>query len=312
MRPNAASHTARAWSATTTWSEGGADPRTDESTALGQAKLHQFADQVRHGTVAQWTGGLELGVDLGTANIVLAVVDSTDAPVAGAWTHSTVVRDGIVVDYLGAARAVRGLLADVEQRLGHRFERTALSIPPGISAGTVAVFRNVVQAAGLTAGAIVDEPVAAARVLGVRDGCVVDIGHGTTGVSILVDGEVVQSVDEATGGHHMTLVLAGAYGIPYDAAETLKQDPEHAVEVFGVIRPTLMKMASIAERALAGFQTPAIYLVGGASSFAEAPAVFADRLGQAVTRPAEPLFVTPLGVPMTPPERGGSLTGKES
>jgi ethanolamine utilization protein EutJ len=228
-------------------------------------------------------------------------VDAASEPVAGAWEHSTVVRDGIVVDYIGAARAVRSLLADVERRLGRRFAKASLSVPPGLAAGTVQVFLNVVKAADLDPDEVVDEPVAAARVMGMADGCVIDIGHGTTGVSVLEAGQVVQSVDEATGGHHMTLVLAGALGIGYDAAEQLKQDPAHADEVFGVIRPTLAKMASIAERALRGFRPPVVYLVGGASSFDGAIGLFADRLGQAVVRPEEPMFVTPLGVPMRPP-----------
>jgi ethanolamine utilization protein EutJ len=211
-----------------------------------------------------------------------------------------------VVDYLGAARAVRDLVAEVERRLGKRFEKASLSIPPGIAEGTIQVFRNVVKAANLEPDEVVDEPVAAARVLGITDGCVIDVGHGTTGVSILEAGQVVKSVDEATGGHHMTLVLAGAMNIDYEAAERLKQDPANGNEVFGVIRPTLMKMASIAQTAITGFKPPVIYLVGGASSFAQAPELFADRLGQAVIRPVEPLFVTPLGVPMTPTGPTGS------
>jgi ethanolamine utilization protein EutJ len=273
-------------------------PQADNS-ASATAKIRKFARQVRHGDVADYEGELRLGIDLGTANIVVAVTDAANDPVAGAWEHSTVVRDGIVVDYLGAARAVRSLVGDVEARLGHRFAEATFSIPPGISEGTIQVFRNVVKAANLDPTDAIDEPVAAARVLGITDGCVIDIGHGTTGVSILEGGRVVKSVDEATGGHHMTLVLAGAMGLDYDKAEDIKKQKKHADEVFGVIRPTLQKMASIAERALAGFHPPAIYLVGGASSFADAPGVFADRLGQAVIRPVEPLFVTPLGVPMT-------------
>ncbi|MDR1079343.1 MAG: ethanolamine utilization protein EutJ [Propionibacteriaceae bacterium] len=264
----------------------------------GEQRIRRFAAQVRDGLVAEASGDLRLGVDLGTANIVLAVVDGAGEPVAGAWEHSSVVRDGIVVDYLGASRAVRSLLAEVEGRLGRRFSKASLSVPPGMPDGTVQVFLNVIKAANLDPDEVVDEPVAAARVLGMTSGCVIDIGHGTTGVSILESGRVVKSIDEATGGHHMTLVLAGAMGIDYDTAESLKQDPARADEVFGVIRPTLMKMASIAERALSGFQPPVIYLVGGASSFDGAIDLFSDRLGQAVVRPAEPMFVTPLGVPM--------------
>jgi ethanolamine utilization protein EutJ len=263
-----------------------------------EAAIRRFAKLVRTGEVDAPRGEPRLGIDLGTANIVLSVVDADNRPVAGAWVHSTVVRDGVVVDWAGATTAVRRLKDDVELRLGHRFTSASVSIPPGISEGDTKVFRNVASAAGLDTDEVVDEPVAAARALGITDGCVIDIGHGTTGVSILANSVVLKSIDEATGGHHMNLVLAGAYRISYEAAEVMKKDPARRDDVFGAIRPTLEKMASIAEAALFGYDVPVIYLVGGSSSFPSAPEVFASRLGRAVIRPVEPLFVTPLGIPM--------------
>ena len=47
------------------------------------------------------------GVDLGTACVVLAVLDENRRPVAGAYRYADVVRDGMVVDYIGAIRLVR-------------------------------------------------------------------------------------------------------------------------------------------------------------------------------------------------------------
>ncbi len=263
-----------------------------------EAAIRRFAELVRTGEVEEAHGELRLGIDLGTANIVVSVVDGGNRPIAGAWVHSTVVRDGVVVDWAGATSAVRRLKEDVERRLGHRFTTASVSIPPGISEGDTKVFRNVATAAGLETEEVVDEPVAAARALGITDGCVIDVGHGTTGVSILADGRVLKSIDEATGGHHMNLVLAGAYRIDYEAAEVMKKDPSRRDDVVGVIRPTLEKMASIAQAALVGFDVPMVYLVGGSSSFPNAPDVFAARLGRPVVRPIEPLFVTPLGIPM--------------
>ena len=263
-----------------------------------EAAIRRFAELVRTGEVEEPRGDLRLGIDLGTANIVVSVVDGGNRPIAGAWVHSTVVRDGVVVDWAGATSAVRHLVEDVERRLRHHFTRASVSIPPGISEGDTKVFRNVAAAAGLETDEVVDEPVAAARALGITDGCVIDVGHGTTGVSILADGRVLKSIDEATGGHHMNLVLAGAYRIDYEAAEVMKKDPARRDDVIGVIRPTLEKMASIAQAALVGFDVPMVYLVGGSSSFPNAPEVFASRLGRPVVRPIEPLFVTPLGIPM--------------
>lgn len=260
--------------------------------------IRKFARCVRKGRTENHSGDLRLGVDLGTANIVLSVVDAANRPVAGSWQHSTVVRDGVVVDWHGAITAVRRLKEDLERRLGYGFNQGSVAIPPGIPDGDTKVFTNVLEACGLEVAEVVDEPVAAARVLGISDGCVIDVGHGTTGVSVLAGGKVVESIDEATGGHHMALVLAGAYRLPYEDAEELKKDKDRQQDVLGVILPTLEKMATIAARALRGLDVPLIYLVGGSSSFANAPEVFAQVIGRPVVRPVEPLFVTPLGIAM--------------
>lgn len=273
-------------------------PPTHHDLGVPEHAIRRFARLVRTGGVDAPTGAIRLGVDLGTANIVVSAVDARNRPVAGAWQHSAVVRDGVVVDWAGATSAVRTLVGELERRVGQRFTAASLSIPPGISAGDAKVFSNVGEAAGLDVTELVDEPVAAARALRIADGVVIDIGHGTTGVSILEGGRTMLSVDEATGGHHMSLVLAGAYRMSYESAETMKKDPARRDDVLGVIRPTLEKMASIAAAALAEREVPMVYLVGGASSFPNAPEVFATRLGRPVIRPIEPLFVTPLGVAM--------------
>lgn len=258
-----------------------------------------FATLVRRARVApEASGPLSLGVDLGTANIVLSVVDGRDKPVAGAQLASGVVRDGIVVDWQGAVRAVGQLRQELEGRLGTTFAEASVAIPPGVGEGTHKVFRNVLEAAGLEVSEVVDEPVAAARVLRLVDGAVIDVGHGTTGVSVLRAGEVELSVDEATGGHHMTLVIAGALGLEYDKAEKFKKSASKQSEVAGLIRPTLEKMATIAARALDGHDVPEIHLVGGSSSFAGTAELFSQVIGKPVTGAVEPLYVTPLGTAM--------------
>ena len=117
-------------------------------------------------------------------------------------THSTVVRDGIVVDYVGAVRAVRTMKAALEEKLGVALTQAATAIPPGILDGNVRCIANCVEGADLEVVKVMDEPTAAAAVLGIRDGAVVDVGGGTTGISILRDGKVVYTADEATGGTH--------------------------------------------------------------------------------------------------------------
>ena len=49
------------------------------------------------------------GVDLGTACVVIAVLDENKEPIAGAYRYADVVRDGMVVDFFGAVKIVRYL-----------------------------------------------------------------------------------------------------------------------------------------------------------------------------------------------------------
>ena len=58
------------------------------------------------------------GVDLGTACVVIAVLDENFEPVAGAYRYADVVRDGMVVDYIGAVRIVKQLKEEIEEKLG--------------------------------------------------------------------------------------------------------------------------------------------------------------------------------------------------
>lgn len=251
-------------------------------------------------------GALKTGVDLGTANIVVSVVDAENRPVAGASVSSRVVRDGIVVDYLEAIRIVRDLKSRLEKMLGTRLVEAATAIPPGIIEGNVRVIRNVVEASGFEVVDVTDEPTAAARVLGVTEGAVVDVGGGTTGISILRDGRVVFVDDEATGGTHMTLVLSGALGVGFEEAEAIKTDPVRAGEVFPIIRPVVEKMAAIVACCIAGREVGEIYVVGGACSFPEFAKVLEGWTGCRIVKPAEPLLVTPLGIAMYPTGGGGS------
>ena len=50
---------------------------------LKNRTLSNFADLVQTGECKKFKGRLKVGVDLGTANTVLAVVDTTNRPIAG-------------------------------------------------------------------------------------------------------------------------------------------------------------------------------------------------------------------------------------
>lgn len=239
---------------------------------------------------------LFVGVDLGTAYIVVVVVNGEKEPVACAMEFAQVVRDGLVVDYTGASRIVRKLVNQLEERLGRKLGKAAIAVPPGTGERECGTHRHVVESAGLEVTTVLDEPTAANAVLGVSNGVIVDIGGGTTGLSILEDGQVVYVADEPTGGTHLTLVLSGNYGIPFEEAEELKKRADKQKEILPVVRPVIEKMATIINRHIRGRDVSAIYLVGGTCCLADMEKVIEKETGKPVCKPANPFLVTPLGI----------------
>ncbi|BEO99814.1 ethanolamine utilization protein EutJ [Fusobacterium polymorphum] len=237
-----------------------------------------------------------VGVDLGTANIVITILDKDGKPVAGATQRSRVVRDGIVVDFMGAIGIVRKLKEDLEEKLGIEITEGYTAIPPGVEQGSVKAIVNVIESAGIDVLKVVDEPTAASYVLGITDGVVVDLGGGTTGISILEKGKVVFVADEPTGGTHMTLVLAGSYGVDFETAEDIKTDKKKEKEVFVQITPVLQKMASIVKKYIKDYKVKDVYLVGGACSFDGSESIFEKELGLNIYKPYMPVYITPLGI----------------
>ena len=237
-----------------------------------------------------------VGVDLGTANIVITILDKNGKPVAGATQRSRVVRDGIVVDFMGAISIVRKLKENLEEKLGIEITEAYTAIPPGVEQGSVKAIVNVIESAGIDVLKVVDEPTAASYVLGIADGVVVDLGGGTTGISILEKGKVVFVADEPTGGTHMTLVLAGSYGVDFETAEDIKTDKKKEKEVFVQITPVLQKMASIVKKYIKDYKVKDVYLVGGACSFDESEEIFKKELGLNIYKPYMPVYITPLGI----------------
>lgn len=261
------------------------------------ALLDDFATLIEEKRFLEWSGELRTGVDLGTANIVLAVLDEEDTPIAGASFPSSVVKDGIVVDYIGATRVVQNLKRELEAMLGVELVNAACAIPPGIIEGNKKIIGNVVEAAGFNLTNVVDEPTAAAKVLGISDGAVVDVGGGTTGISILKDGKVIFTGDEPTGGTHMTLVLAGFNGCSVEEAETMKI--QKSDDIFPIIRPVVDKMATIVSKYIDGFDVESIFIVGGACCFKQFEDSFEKSTGIRSIKPSQPLLVTPLGIAMS-------------
>jgi ethanolamine utilization protein EutJ len=263
---------------------------------LKSRTLSNFAELVRTGECKKYRGRLKVGVDLGTANTVLAVVDTSNRPIAGISAPSHAIQDGVIVSYYESVQLVSRLKETLEERLGTELPYAAAAIPPGVNQGSVKSIGYVLEGAGFEVTNIVDEPTAASAVLKITDGAVVDVGGGTTGISILKDGKVIYTDDEATGGTHMTMTVAGHYRIPYEEAEVLKTQPDKQDEIFPVIKATVEKMALITEKFLKGYEVPAVYVVGGSSMFREFTSVFEKKLKLPVYQPVHPLLVTPLGI----------------
>jgi ethanolamine utilization protein EutJ len=243
-------------------------------------------------------GPVHVGVDLGTAYTVLIVLDEDYQPIVGEYKFAQIVRDGLVVDFVGAVALVQQMKERIESRLGFALGSAASGYPPGVPQAEVRATANVLHAAGLECTGLLDEPTAANNVLKIENGAIVDVGGGTTGVAVFKDGEVVYTADEATGGTHFSLVIAGALNIPFEQAEELKQNPAEQPRLFPVIRPVMEKVGSIVRRHIAGRDVGTIYLVGGACAYPGMDKVIAEYTGIKTVLPGNPLFITPLGIAM--------------
>ena len=245
-----------------------------------------------------YRGKVHVGVDLGTAYTVLMVLDENHQPIAGEYQFAQVTRDGLVVDFVGAVDLLRAMKARVEQKLGFTLTSAASAFPPGVPQAEVRATANVLYGAGLECTGLIDEPTAANNVLQIRDGAVVDVGGGTTGIAVFKDGQVVYTADEPTGGTHFSLVIAGATGSTFEEAEVLKTNPNEQTRLFPIIRPVMEKVASIVTRHIADYRVEKLYLVGGTCAYPGMDKVIEEYTGIETVLPGNPLFVTPLGIAM--------------
>jgi ethanolamine utilization protein EutJ len=249
-------------------------------------------------------GQLRVGVDLGTAYLTMVVLDEHCQPVAGEYQFAQVARDGLVVDFVGAVERVMGMKARLERRLGRELTHAASGYPPGVPQAEVRATANVVEACGLHCTGLVDEPSAANAVLQLQNDVIVDVGGGTTGIAVVQDGEVVYTADEATGGTHFSLVIAGAHDITFEAAEQMKLEPGEQQRLYPVVRPVMEKVASIVARHIAGYAVESIALVGGTSAFPGMAQAVSEYTGMPAWVPDHPAFVTPLGMAWNNVENG--------
>ncbi|MCW0216287.1 MAG: ethanolamine utilization protein EutJ [Pseudonocardia sp.] len=243
-------------------------------------------------------GRLRVGVDLGTASCVLVVLDAgpdgRDRPIWVDSHPSGALRDGVVVDFARATATVRRLKDAAEAALGVELRRTATAYPPCIPVQDARACTYVCESAGFDEVLLVDEVTAAQRTLEVRDGVVVDVGGGSTGVGVFRDGVLAGLDDRPGGGHHLDLVLAGALGIALEEAEPYKR--AHPRESLPVLVPGLQRIAENIRALTPGEEDLPLHLAGGALMIAGAGDVLAKYLERTVVTYPHALLITPIGI----------------
>ena len=248
---------------------------------------------------------LYAGVDLGTYKAIAIIIDETGKPRAVRMQRAEVVRSGLIIDYAGAQQIVRDMLAELRTASPLPFERGATSFPPKTEYANIDATRYILEGAGLEVLNVLDEPSAANQILKLTSGAIVDVGGGTTGIAVIKDGNIVFSDDEATGGVHLSLVVAGNYKIDYEAAEKLKTDPHRNAEIIAVVKPVIEKIASIVNDSLRPFTDLSdVCLVGGTCELKGFAKIVQDVLQINTFRPEKPQFVTPLGIALSCLEAG--------
>jgi ethanolamine utilization protein EutJ len=240
------------------------------------------------------------GIDLGTYKTIAIIIDETGMPRAARMRRTEIARSGLIVDYVGALNTTRELMEEMRKHCPVPIEQGATSFPPQTEYANLKTTTHILEGVGLEVLNVLDEPTAANQVLKIENGAIVDVGGGTTGIAVIKNGEVVYTNDEATGGVHLSLVLAGHHKISYEEAEQIKIDRRRNQEVLLIVRPVIEKIASIAATYLKKFNNlDTVCLVGGTCELDGFSDIVADNIGLETFRPAIPQLITPFGIALS-------------
>ncbi len=239
------------------------------------------------------------GVDLGTSTVVFVIIDGQGSPVAGASLKAEVVREGVIFDFVKSVEVVKQLKKKVEKSTGIKVTAAGCAFPPAVPLPDRKAFYYVLERAGLAVPNVIDEVSAANTLLQVKNGAIVDIGDGSTGIGVFSDGKLVYVADEPTGGRHLTLVISGRHKVPYEEAERMKQDTARQEELFSVVEPVMEKVALIIKNHINAHGISQVILVGGSSCFPGFDRVVSQVVDLPVFIPPKPLLVTPLGIALS-------------
>jgi len=243
---------------------------------------------------------LYAGVDLGTYKAITIIVDETGKPRAARMRRAEVVRSGLIVDYAGAQNIAREMIEEMRDASHLPIEKGATSYPPQTEDANINATRYILEGAGLEVLKVLDEPTAANQVLELKNGAIVDVGGGTTGIAVIKDGKIVFTDDEATGGVHLSLVVAGNYKNSYEEAEKIKTDRQKNREILPIVRPVIEKIASIVDTCLKPFNDlSGVCLVGGTCELEGFAEIIQKTLSIKTFRPESPQFTTPMGIALS-------------
>jgi ethanolamine utilization protein EutJ len=263
------------------------------------SKLHRLVNQPENW---DFSGAAQLyaGVDLGTYKAITIIVDESGTPRAARMKRAEVVRSGLIVDFAGAQNIVREMMEEMRNASPLPIVKGATSFPPQTEYANINATRYLLEGAELEVLNVLDEPTAANQVLKLDNAAIVDVGGGTTGIAVIQDGKIVFTDDEATGGVHLSLVLAGNYKISYEDAEKVKIDRRKNREVIQIVRPVIEKIASIVEACLQKFDNLSeVCLVGGTCELAGFDEIVQSTLSLNTYRPEYPQLITPLGIALS-------------
>jgi ethanolamine utilization protein EutJ len=265
---------------------------SEEATAFLEAAAKTFRNPAKPSDST-----LSFGIDLGTATIVLTAVDRQGRPVYWDNLPCQAVRDGVVVNFGDAVAAVKRLKTSATAALGREIAAAATAFPPGVPSAEARACRYVLENAGITCRQLVDEVTAAQALLQLTEGAIVDVGGGSTGVGVVMNGTIVALDDEPGGGHHLDLILAGALGISVEEAEERKRRGDH--DYSHILRPGIERIASSIVRQIGDHPVQSIHLAGGAVRVPHAASIITAFSGiQAWAYPHSEL-VTPFGIAMS-------------
>lgn len=265
----------------------------DDKMMFINSQLKKIEEIINDETPAKLNSSFRAGVDLGTSDVVVIVIDEDDNIAAAFMEWADVVKDGVVLDYWKAVQIVKSLINKAEKKCGIKINSVNTSYPPGTDPY---ISINVIKAAGLEVKDIVDEPSSFAALLNLDNGAVVDIGGGTTGISVVQNKSIVYTGDEPTGGHHLTLTIAGNQKVSFDDAEIMKRNDVKG-DLKSIVIPVFEKMTDIVKNHIADFKIDKIFLTGGTCCFPGIDNVFKEIFtGKDIILPYNPLYSTPLAI----------------